>query len=258
MRSLLRSLSRGQRIWKRLPSDLGGGKICCSPEAMLSVWKPGWASRQARDLFAWARRYVKPGMCVWDLGANQGLFTFAAAARAGEQGHVFGFEPDPFLLALLDQSLASSSHKGASVDVMPLALSHRIGIGQFLIAQTDRTLNHLASAKGNPRTGGARSSRSVMLVTLDWLAEQLGPPDLIKIDVEGGEAHVLRGARALLKRDRPVVIIEVAHECAESVALSFAEANYLMFDIESPQLGPIPDPAWNTLAVPAERAHALF
>jgi FkbM family methyltransferase len=200
---------------------------------------------------------VKPGMCIWDLGANQGLFAFAAAARAGVEGEVFAFEPDPYLVALLEHSLSSGSHNAAAVHVMPLALSDKVSIGQFLIAQTDRTLNHLAVAKGNPRTCGFRTSRPVMMVTLDWLGEHLKPPNLIKIDVEGGESLVLHGSQELLRRHRPIVIIEVAQECALSVSILFAEANYLMFDIQTPQDGPITQPAWNTLALPAERAQAM-
>jgi FkbM family methyltransferase len=240
-------------LWKRLPADLGRGRICCSPEATLSAWKPGWASTQAMGLFDWARRYVKPGMRVWDLGANQGLFSFAAAAGAGPQGEVIAFEPDPYLISLLERSIASGTHQGAPVSVLPLAVAEELAISRFLIAATDRTLNHLAEAKGNPRTGGSRASRTVMVVTLDWLSEQLATPDLIKIDVEGAEDRVLRGAIELLRVHRPVVIVEVAAECARSVAETLQAADYLMLDLRAPERGPLASPAWNTLALPAER-----
>jgi FkbM family methyltransferase len=253
MRSLLRLAGRNRMLWKRLPADFGRGRICCSPEATLSVWKPGWASKQAIGLFDWVRCYVKPGMRIWDLGANQGLFSFAAAAKAGPQGEVIAFEPDPYLISLLERSIASGSHQGAPVNVLPLAVAEELAISLFLIAATDRTLNHLAEAKGNPRTGGSRASRRVMVVTLDWLSDQFVAPDLIKIDVEGAEDQVLRGGTELLRAHRPVVIVEVAAECAHSVAETFQAAGYLMLDVRTPERGPLASPAWNTLAVPAER-----
>ena len=230
MRSFLRLASRNRVMWKRLPADLGRGRICCSPEATLSVWKPGWASTQALGLFDWARRYCKPGMRVWDLGANQGLFAFAAASKCGQKGEVIAFEPDPFLISLLERSIASGTHQGAPLSMLPLAVAEDLTLSRFLIAATDRTLNHLAEAKGNPRTGGSRASRTAMVVTLDWLSKQLTPPDLIKIDVEGAEDRVLRGGIELLRAHRPILIVEVAAEC-----------------------GVLASPAWNTLAVPAER-----
>lgn len=252
MKNLLRKISGNRRIWKRLPPDLGSGRICCSPEATLSVWKPGWASAQALGLFDWARTYVEPGMRVWDLGANQGLFAFSAAFRAGTLGEVIAFEPDLFLVSLLERSLATRTHLGASVSVLPLAISDSLGIANFLTASTDRTLNHLAEVKGNPRTGGSRFSRPVMTVTLDWLCQQFPPPDLLKIDVEGAEAMTLRGGLELLKQHRPLVIVEVANECELSVSQTFAEVGYLMLDIKNPHNGTLVSPAWNTLAVPAE------
>jgi FkbM family methyltransferase len=134
------------------------------------------------------------------------------------------------------------------VSVLPLAVAEELAISPFLIAATDRTLNHLAEAKGNPRTGGSRASRSVMVATLDWLSNQFVPPDLIKIDVEGAEDRVLRDGIELLRAHRPVVIVEVAGECARSVAETLQDADYLMLDVRAPERGPLASPAWYTLA----------
>jgi FkbM family methyltransferase len=182
-------------------------------------------------------------MRVWDIGANQGLFMFAAAAAAGREGEVVAFEPDSFLVSLMERSLDSGTHHGAKVSVLPLAVADELGVTRFLISKTDRTLNHLATAKGNPRTGGSRSSRTVMVVKLDWLIGQLAPPDLIKIDVEGAEAQVLRGGVNLLREHRPIVIVEVAAECVSSVCETLKAASYVMFDIQSQDRGPILSPA---------------
>ncbi|QVL50085.1 MAG: FkbM family methyltransferase [Thiocapsa sp.] len=252
IRAVLRRLGRNKTIWKRLPPDLGGGRVCCSPEALLSVWKPGWQSKQALVLFDWARRYVRPGMHVWDVGAHQGLFAFAAAAVCGSKGEVVAFEPDPYLVNLMERSIATGSHRGAPVRVLPVAVSDKHAVATFLIAATDRTLNHLATAQGNPRTGGSRASRLVMVATMDWLSEELVPPDLVKIDVEGAEGATLGASLALLKQHRPALIVEVAGENIGTVGDILREADYLMFDVADPRKGPLTSPAWNTLAVPRE------
>ncbi len=253
LRSLLRLLSRNRVLRKRLPADLGSGLVYCSPEALLSVWKPAWQSQQAQGLLRWARRFVTPGMNVWDLGANQGIFSLAAAARSGLGGSVVAFEPDLFLVDLMRRSLASNTHLGATVRVLPMAVGARNEIAKFEIARTDRALNHLSSAKGNPHAGLAREQLLVPCATLDWLAEQLPVPGLIKIDVEGAELVALQSGMALLQNHAPVLIVETAPENGTEMAELLTAADYLMFDSEGDLSQAIPRPAWNTLAWPRRR-----
>ena len=252
MKAVLRAAARNRVIRKRLPADLGGAPVFCSPDALLSLWKPGWRSEQATALFAWARRFINRGEVVWDIGANQGLFAFAAAAVAGASGHVIAFEPDPFLVALLHRSRRVRS-SGATVDILPVAVGAELGIAGFCVARKDRALNHLASVSGNPRTGGERERFAVVSVTLDWAAQHLPAPDLVKVDIEGAELAVLEHAGPrILHGSRPRWIIEVASENAKRVADILHGAGFRLFDVNAPE-EEIERAAWNTLAVPAER-----
>jgi FkbM family methyltransferase len=245
-------VARNRVIKKRLPPDLGGGIVFCSPDALLSMWKPGWQSNQSANLFAWARRFVTAGDVVWDIGANQGLFTFAAAAVAGASGHVVAFEPDPFLVGLMHRTRRAQS-QAARVDVLPVAVGNGCGVATFCIATKDRALNHLASVAGNPHTGGDRDRLPVVAVTLDWVARHLPAPDLIKVDVEGAELGLLEHAGSLVGGDtRPRWIVEVAAENARPIAEMFRAARYRLFDANAPA-HEVDWPVWNTLAVPAER-----
>jgi FkbM family methyltransferase len=257
LRSLLRRLSRNRVVRKRLPPDLGSGMVYCSPEALLSVWKPGWRSQQAQGLLRWARRFVTPGMTVWDLGANQGIFSLAAAARCGAEGNVVAFEPDLFLVDLMRRSLASGTHAGAAVRLLPMAVGGHNEIAEFQIARTDRALNHLSSAKGNPHAGDAREQLWVPCATLDWLAGQVPVPDLIKIDVEGAEVAALRSGLELLERHAPVLIVETAPENGAEMGRLLAAADYLMFNSEGALAEARTAPAWNTLAWPRRRLAEL-
>ena len=251
LRSALRSVARDRVIRKRLPSDLGGGVLFCSPDALLSTWKPGWRSEQTLNLFQWARRFVAPGQVVWDIGANQGLFSFAAAATAGTSGHVVAFEPDLFLAGLLYRTRQVKSGS-APVDILPVAVSGSAGLATFCVAAKDRALNHLADLVGNPHTGGARERFAVVTVTLEEMAQHLPQPDLIKIDVEGGELAVLEHAGTqLLEHVRPRWIIEVAAENVAGVADILRSVNYRFFNANEPAQE-VERPVWNTLAIPAE------
>lgn len=161
----------------------------------------GPLSRTDPILLGLARRFVNPGDRVWDIGANVGLFAFAAASRARS---VLAVEPDITLARLLRRTATA---QGAPVDVLPLAVSSAMGVERFVIAKRSRSTNHLEGV-GTTMTGGTREEVIVPTVTLDWLATQFPPPDLVKIDIEGAELIALRQGQALLER-RPVLICEV-------------------------------------------------
>lgn len=257
-RDLLRRLSRNRVIRKRLPAEFGGGLVYCSPEALLSMWKPGWRSKQAQGLMSWVRRYVHPGMCVWDLGANQGIFSFAASARAGPAGHVVAFEPDLFLVDLLRRSVASGAHLGAPVSILPMAVGSCSCLAEFVIARTDRALNHLSEALGNPRTGGARDVVLVPCVPLDWLLDHLPAPDFLKVDVEGAELAVVEGGERLFREVRPLMIVETAPENGAAMAALMQRHGYVMLDADTDGDVALSAPAWNTVAVPSERIQDIL
>jgi len=248
---VLRSYARDRVIRKRLPSDLGGGTIFCSPDAMLSTWLPGWKSTQALHLFDWARHLVRAGEVVWDIGANQGLFSFASLAAAGPKGHVVAFEPDPFLVGLLHRSRRAQAAE-TRLDILPVAVAGDVDLAAFTVAKKDRALNHLTALVGNPHCGGERDRFAVVTVSLEWLADRVPSPTLIKIDVEGAELAVLQHAgRGFLERLRPRLIVEVADENAAPVTDILRFANYRLFDADAPG-HEIRRASWNTLAIPSE------
>ena len=256
-RLLLRSATRGWVFRKKLPKDLGGQTVFCTPEAMLATLRPGWAgNHQALGLFDWVRRFVNPGMMVWDVGANQGLFAVAAAARVGIDGSVIAFEPDLFLAYLIDRSVAETHGDSGPVMVLPIALAGEFDLQSFSIAATDRALNHLISALGNPHTHGSRRQTSVICLSGDKLAERLGFPEVIKIDVEGAEVDVLYGCKNVISAKRPIIIVEVAPENTRTLNQFFTENNYALFDVSKQPLKPS-NSAWNTLAVPNEKVEAI-
>ena len=145
-------------------------------------------------------RIVQPGMVRVDVGANVGAITFALARAVGPTGHVFALEPGPPIVARLRQNCAHNPRWTSVVHVEALGLSDRPGVLYW-------------SEDGENRGNGGllhQSGQQVPVVTFDtWWASQNQPRlDFIKIDVEGMEYEVLRGAQQAFRQHRPIIYFE--------------------------------------------------
>jgi len=233
--------SRGIVLRRRLPARFGRSSVYVSPECGLRYWRfdLGKVDPVLLDL---VERYVHPGDVVWDVGANVGLFAFAAAHRASR---VLAFEPDAWLASLLERTARSFPN----VSVIHAAVADYCGRGTLHIARRARGANFLLG-QGSSQTGGTRCTAEVRVVTLDSLDEV--PPNVLKVDVEGSELAVLGGASRLLAESAPTLICEVAKENA--LAVTTRLERYTLFDAESGM--PVNTAVWNTVAVPAAAVHA--
>jgi FkbM family methyltransferase len=250
---MLEKLSRRRVLQRRLPPEHGGHALRVSPDASMKFWLPGLAAADPQ-LLSWAASLVRPGDTVWDVGANVGLFAFAAAFAAGPSGSVLALEADEWLAGLLRESARTAPAAYARVEVLAVAASDAPGFANFLIANRGRAGNHLEAVHGSTQTGGAREVRRVETVTLDGLLDRFPTrPAVVKIDVEGAEVQCLRGAERLLAEVRPALLCEVTRENAEAVREILHRHRYTLFDASAPadRREPIALPAWNTLALPA-------
>ena len=253
LRRIAERLSRGRSFRYRLPQAYGGAQMYLSPECGLRYWLAPFGERPCESLLINAAETVKPGSVVWDVGANMGLFSFASAGLAGADGRVYAFEPDAVLGRLLRRS-SRLNPQAAPVDVIPCAISDTVSLARFHVAQRSRAANYL-DGFGSTQTGGVRESEIVLTASLDWMAERIPPPDVIKIDVEGAESNVFRGAAQLLKTKRPILVFEMWHEHWDELSRLLWDLGYVLYDADLPagQRRPLTKttPAFNTLAVPA-------
>ncbi|HZJ06803.1 MAG TPA: FkbM family methyltransferase [Nocardioidaceae bacterium] len=232
IRSRAERLSHHLVLRRRLPAPYGGSRFYTSPEAGLRYLKPSLRGADP-TLVSMVTELVRPGHVVWDIGANIGLFAFAAAARAGRDGHVICVEADTWNVALLRRSAASQPPSSAKVEVVPAAVSSVVGLAAFEIARRNRSTNALAGMASS-QAGGVRETQIVPTLTLDLLAEHLPAPHFLKIDVEGAEALALEGAGAVLD-SRPTVLCEVSELNAPAVhAMLCATRGYELFDADAP------------------------
>jgi len=251
LRSLAERLSRGSSFRYCLPQKYGGCRIYLTPEAGLRYWLPRRALRTDRDPLNNAAETVKPGSVVWDVGANMGLFSFAAAGLAGPTGRVFAIEPDATMAKLLRRS-ARLNPASAPVEVIPCAVSDSISLALFNIAMRSRTSNYLEGF-GRKQTGGVREIETVLTVSLDWMATQIPPPHVLKIDVEGAELLVFRGALELLRNSRPVLIFEMKETNWDELSRILGGFGYTLYDSDLPpaRRTPLSQATFNVLALPS-------
>jgi FkbM family methyltransferase len=153
---------------------------------------------EARAVGALAR-YVAPGSCILDVGANIGFFTLRFARWTSGAGSVLAFEPEPGNLARLRARLRQRAPE-ARVEVIPAAVGDAPGTA-YLVINELHPGDHKLGAAGLP----------VPVVRLDdILAGRTWPAvSLIKIDVQGAEMAVIRGAAETLRRLRPALFVEV-------------------------------------------------
>jgi FkbM family methyltransferase len=253
IRLLAEQISRKFVFKRRLPGRFGGASLFVSTEGGLRYCRPS-IEKVDPYLINIALEVLRPGDTVWDIGANVGLFTFAAAGLVGPEGRVLSVEPDSWLINLLRRSVQLNRGRCARVDLLPVAVSNSVGISELFIAKRSRASNHLQGA-GLSQAGGCREKQLVPTTPLDSILGSYPAPRVLKIDVEGMEVCVLQGATRILREARPIVICEVSEENADAVTHILIEAGYKLFDADLP--GParpsLGRASWNTLAVPRSR-----
>ena len=251
LRSIAEWLSRNRVVQRRLPSEFGGHRLYVSPDAALRFWRPGLAHADP-VLLNLGRECIAPGDAVWDIGANVGLFTFAAAYLSGARGRVLAVEADDWLTLLLRRSQQTIPEGHAPIDILTAAIADQPGVANFAIARRGRAGSHLGAVRGSSQSGGSRWMCKVLRTTLDALLETERAPNVIKIDVESAEVLCLRGADRVLREARPKLICEVGDGNAEEVGDILNRHRYAIFDGSRPpgQRQPLRLPVWTTLALP--------
>jgi len=163
----------------------------------------------------WLDTLIHPGDCVLDIGANVGLVSLLMAKRTGRSGAVFAFEPSPPNLRLL--AYHQRKNRLRHLHIEPSAVSDRHGetISFYLLNEGDNLSNSLVfSGETLPNMDAdlysARKEITVPTVSMDAFCSAGGlKPSLIKVDVEGAELLVLRGASRILLEARPNVVLAV-------------------------------------------------
>lgn len=152
-------------------------------------------------IFDFLKIFLQEGMVFVDVGANIGSHTINAARLVGGAGSVFAFEADPDTYRLLSENIESNGLR--NIVLGQTCVSDHVGALSFY--------KHPDSAKSSIVDRGEKLSVTLPSDKLDNLIPANTKIDVLKVDVEGAELSVLRGARAIFQDQRrpSVVIIEV-------------------------------------------------
>ncbi|UXI66384.1 FkbM family methyltransferase [Tahibacter amnicola] len=243
------------RVLRHAPQAVGGGALFAS--AGVGGLRYLFRRSDALDptLCKVAEYLVGRGDVVWDVGANVGLFSVAAAHLCGAAGAVFAFEADADAVSLLRKTQRLQRPSDAPMTVVPIAVADRIGFVEFQIARRARSANALAGF-GSTQTGGYSEVRRIPAFDIDDLLGFFTPPNVVKIDVEGAEALVLRGAQLLLRSVRPAIFCEVTESAADEVTRHLHHHDYVLFGgTHYPWRSDeaLVRATWDTVAIPRER-----
>jgi FkbM family methyltransferase len=252
LRAIAEKLGRRRVFKRRLPSEFGGTPLYVSPDAQLKHLRLGLDAFDA-DLLRIASEETEPNSTIWDIGANVGVFAFAAASRALPGGYVLAVEPDGWLASIIRKSASLPENSRFAVQVLAAAVSDKVGTSTLLIAERGRASNALQGV-GRDQMGGVRDRVAVPTVTLDHLLNSYPMPNFLKIDVEGAEYQVLQGATRMLSDVRPKIYVEVGSELSDLMTARLREHHYALLDPLSPKgrRTSMAKCAFNTLAVPQE------
>jgi FkbM family methyltransferase len=149
--------------------------------------------------------YLKPGDVFVDAGANVGIFTAYASRTVGKSGHVIAFEAHPLTSGILADNVALN--RLTNVTVVAAALGDKAGELKITYARADPGSTHVATRQ--------QSAEDVVVpvVTLDAALQERGVvrADYLKIDVEGFELQVLKGAIDTIMRN-PTIMVQTEVE----------------------------------------------
>lgn len=177
---------------------------------------------------AFLTNHLKAGDTAIDIGANVGFYSLLFASIVGSSGRVIGFEPMSFLYERAAMSVRESGFEHCVI--------HNVALG------SEPASAQLVYAPGSPNWGGAflsfdgsvlpdHASQTVPVHRFSEYLEGI-KPDLVKIDIEGGEYLVMSEAREILSDARPIILSEIHSEQLRRVSgVSTAEYIGLMKDI---------------------------
>ncbi len=185
------------------------------------------------------RRLVKSGSTVLDIGANIGAHTLSFARLVGPSGRGYAFEPTDFAYAKLRHNLGLNPE-----------LADRVTANQMMLVDhpDSKPPKHLYASwplatkeRVHPKhLGRAMTTDHATATALDSYVEKenLQKVDFIKLDVDGYECQVLRGARKTLERFRPVILTELAPyvlaevgESVEELISILTSSNYVLLNL---------------------------
>jgi FkbM family methyltransferase len=222
----------GERL-RRCMTTRHGAKLAMAPRsydvyARMKLRGGAWEPQ----IFETCRSLLKPGDVFYDLGANVGYMSIETAVHFGGLVRCIAFEPQPDLA----RHIVVSAHLSGVGDAVAVFDAM---IGEKPQRATIQLTSHSVHASAVAREKHAKPLEREM-VSIDSLVEEgLAPPDVIKIDIEGGEQAAFLGAAEVIRKHAPHIVFEADSNQrrfgynGDDLIRQLAElADYEFFDID--------------------------
>ncbi|KKU91488.1 MAG: Methyltransferase, FkbM family [Candidatus Jorgensenbacteria bacterium GW2011_GWA1_48_11] len=198
------------------------GKKWVIGSGSLGYWL-GTYEIEVQEIF---EKTLRRGDTVFDIGAHAGFYSLLSSVLVGPTGRVFAFEPNPFNLRFLKKNIASN--QCPNVNVIEAGVYDKSGRFPF-------------SEGSNAFTGRIDEAGKIIVKTVSIDEEVAGgrlpTPDFIKIDVEGAEYFVLRGATTVLRRRHPVIYLSIDDsKRREDCAKLLLDLSYKLISVDNADL----------------------
>jgi FkbM family methyltransferase len=177
------------------------------------------------------RARVRPGHVALNPGANAGVYALCLARWAGPTGHVYAFEPNPAIRAVLDDTARRSGLAGCLTSV-PDAIGAETGSATFMVSDSSG-LSRLGQPNPEARDV-AHHAVAVGITTIDrFCADRHLRPDWLMMDIEGYEVAALRGARETIRagRGRLGIVLEMHPALWEMSGSSRSDVERLLAEL---------------------------
>jgi len=188
------------------PMDVGttfpdGFTMMLNPDAWADRWL--YFRDCEPDVAHVLRQHLQPGGVFIDAGANVGFYSLLASSLVGPSGQVYAFEPMPVAHACAKRNL--EQNRSSNVVLFHAALGAARAEADIYWNGDNHTLSSLRARDGVDQVCG----RCQVLALDDMVADGSisRSPDVVKIDVEGSEMDVLKGAQRLIRGSRPPLLI---------------------------------------------------
>lgn len=231
--------------------EIAGGVLAGSQMALdLQREKDYWLGTYEPELQAAAEHFIHSDMCVYDVGANIGYITLIAAYQNGQKGKVYSFEALPANIERLSRN------------VMINQLEKRVNIQHAAVVDKSKKVTfymHQSGAMGKAAGSAGRDESYMQSIKVDGIAlddfvfkKKQAKPDLIKMDIEGGEGMALAGMKRILKDIKPVFLIELhGQQAAQQVWEQLTVNGYSLHRMQHgyPRIHSLQDLDWKAYVV---------
>ncbi len=182
----------------------------------LKAEKSRWLGTYEPELQAALAEFLKPGMTVYDVGANIGYVSLMLAHQVGAEGRVFAFEALPVNIERIQKNMALNDLK--NVRVVSAAVTDKAGETTFYVHESVG-MGKAAGSAGR-RKEQYQAEITVPSLSLDEFVYEQGypAPESVKMDIEGGEVLALPGMLRILREHHPLLLLELHGPESEKVA----------------------------------------